>query len=89
MAVNEKFTNFVIRLAVDEDFKAAFEEDPDLIMSAEGLSKADKKALLKDQVPPIRLQIENVQTSGAARGMRRKRRTTQAPIRRKAAGKKR
>jgi hypothetical protein len=64
MAINENFLRFVIDLAVDEDFKAAFDENPEKLMSQFSLSAEDKKALRSDRSAPVRLQVENVQSSG-------------------------
>jgi hypothetical protein len=64
MAVNDRFAQFLIRLATDDDFREQFRNDPAGTMEAAALSDTDREVLLSGDTRAYRSQIENVQISG-------------------------
>ena len=72
MALNEKFAEFVIKLAIEDSYREAFEEDPELMMKSAGLTEKDKDALRSEKDTRVRTQLENIQVSGQFRKASRK-----------------
>lgn len=96
MAVNEGFALFVIKLAIDDDFRARFKADRAGTLAGEPLSDEDRLVLLTDDDIAYRVQIENVQVSGvvtarakAGRAGATRRKATKGAGKAKPAGRKR